>query len=150
KDSKEQIKQPKDLLDSSKISYNNAKLDNKELTITKDGGGLTINLPKDTSEKYKDLYFMIDAEIKKPKDKNYYIKVNEHKIFRHKLSYTYVRPSHTTTANIRAQNTVHIKLKKGNYNFDLKSIQVEYYTSLKNDVMIRKKQKIKIQSIKIY
>nr|WP_278759798.1 YfhO family protein [Mammaliicoccus lentus] len=146
KDSKEQIKQPKDLLDSSKISYNNAKLDNKELTVTKDGGGLTINLPKDTSEKYKDLYFMIDAEIKKPKDKNYYIKVNEHKIFRHKLSYTYVRPSHTTTANIRAQNTVHIKLKKGTYHFDLKSIQGEDYSTLKNAVKQSKNQDIKFHN----
>ncbi len=89
---------------------------------------------------------MIDAEIKKPKDKNYYIKVNEHKIFRHKLSYTYVRPSHTTTANIRAQNTVHIKLKKGTYHFDLKSIQGEDYSTLKNAVKQSKNQDIKFHN----
>lgn len=146
KKSNKQIKPPNDLLKSANISYNNASYNGKHLTVNKNGGGLTIDLPKNTAEKYKTLYLMMDAKIIKPRDMNYYISTNENKIFRYRLNYRYIRPHHTTTANIKSTNTVHIKLKKGTYHFNLKNIQGEDYSTLKNATKDAQSQNIKFHN----
>nr|WP_263313514.1 YfhO family protein [Mammaliicoccus sp. Marseille-Q6498] len=146
KKSNHKMKHPSNLKDSAKISYENASYDGKQLKVNKNGGGLIINLPKDTSKKYNSLYLMLDAQIKKPRNINYYIAANENKIFKYRLTYPYVRPSHTTTANIKANNTVHLRFKKGTYDFDLKSIQGEDYSNLKNAVKQSQSQNIKFKN----
>lgn len=144
--SNQQVKPAKDILKSAHISYNDASYNGKQLTVTKNGGGLTIDLPNNTADKYQTLYLMMDAKIIKPKDVNYYISTNENKIFRYRLNYPYIRPHHTTTANIKSANTVHVKLKKGSYRFNLKHIYGEDYQPLKNAVKSAQSQNIKFHN----
>ncbi|WP_323702586.1 YfhO family protein [Mammaliicoccus sp. Dog046] len=140
------VSKPENLLKSADVQYENASYDNKKLTVHKNGGGLNITLPKDTYKKYQSLYLGLDTEIQKPKNKNYYVAVNENKIFRYRLTYPYVRPHHTTVANVKSSNNVYIKLRKGTYKFDLKSIYGEDFSTLKQASKGFKSQNIKFKN----
>ena len=94
-------------------------------------GGLTLQLPKSVSNKYKDLYLEMDLELLSP-DKTHAVKLNEYTQERNKLTYKYRRFVTPVTMRIKSSDSIKLSLPKGTYRVNLKGLYGEDYSTLQH------------------
>ncbi|HDY9511807.1 TPA: YfhO family protein [Staphylococcus argenteus] len=124
----------KNLLSNSKINLNDAKWQSSTkhlLKVKQKNGGLTLQLPKSVSNKYKDLYLEMDLELLSP-DKTHAVKLNEYTQERNKLTYKYRRFVTPVTMRIKSSDSIKLSLPKGTYRVNLKGLYGEDYSTLQH------------------
>ncbi|MDU4602383.1 MAG: YfhO family protein, partial [Staphylococcus warneri] len=85
------FKRNPNLLSHADIKLNHAKqIKNHQIEVTKNNGGMQLQLPKSFTQRYKDLYIEMDVELLAP-DKNHRVSVNEYSQDRYPLTYKYRR-----------------------------------------------------------
>ncbi|RIO47380.1 YfhO family protein, partial [Staphylococcus pasteuri] len=119
------------LLSHTKRTLVNAKrLDNNHIEVTKNNGGIHLQLPQSISKQYKDLYVEMDVELLSP-DKKHTVAVNDYSQNRNELTYKYRRFVRPVTMRIKSSDDLNIKLSKGKYRIKVKGIYGENYQILK-------------------
>ncbi len=119
------------LLSHTKRTLVNAKrLDNNHIEVTKNNGGIHLQLPQFISKQYKDLYVEMDVELLSP-DKKHTVGVNDYSQNRNELTYKYRRFVSPVTMRIKSSDDLNIKLSKGKYRIKIKGIYGENYQILK-------------------
>lgn len=133
--SNKKLKAPDELLNDSKIEFNNSawikdKV-NEELFVDADGGGLTINLPKNKIKKAKDIYLQAYIELIN-KESNIIIDVNGYQNDRLFKGSTYRTHQNNLMYNMSKPKNgkIKISLPAGQYKLKIKSIQAEDYSML--------------------
>lgn len=125
------IEAARDLLPEATWSVEDALQTNDTLTVTKNGGGITLHLKPEEVARYKEMYVTIKADIITPADRDYYTSVNEFKQHRHAKNYRYRRVTRPTIMNVKASDALHIGFPKGTYHLNVYSIYGEDYKTLK-------------------
>ncbi|WP_275112694.1 YfhO family protein, partial [Staphylococcus equorum] len=79
------------LLPKAETTLRNAKqIDQKHIQGQKNNGGLTMQLPESSVNRYQDMYVEMDVERIAPASEHY-VKINEYKQKRNRLDYKYRR-----------------------------------------------------------
>ncbi|KOR13847.1 hypothetical protein AMC75_02895 [Staphylococcus carnosus] len=119
------------LLSDTTSHLNQAKqLDKNHIKVTKNRGGMTLQLPSSIADKYKDMYVEMDIERLSPSGEHY-VKVNEYQQKRNRLDYKYRRFVSPVTMRVKASPDLNIQLPKGKYRLSVKGIYGENYQTLK-------------------
>lgn len=127
------LKPNKNLVNEAKPTYINAhKSDNNSLTVTKNNGGIQYQLPSKLAHQYKDMYIEMDVVLRKP-DKRHKISVNEYTQQRNKLTYKYRRVVKPITIRVKANDKLRLKLAKGKYDYKIRGIYGEDYSTLRSN-----------------
>ncbi|POC81379.1 hypothetical protein CRN61_00180, partial [Vibrio vulnificus] len=109
------FKRNPNLLSHADIKLNHAKqIKNHQIEVTKNNGGMQLQLPKSFTQRYKDLYIEMDVELLAP-DKNHRVSVNEYSQDRNPLTYKYRRFVSPVTMRVKSSNLLNIKLSPGKY-----------------------------------
>ncbi|MCI2769019.1 YfhO family protein [Staphylococcus warneri] len=118
------------LLSHADIKLNHAKqIKNHQIEVTKNNGGLQLQLPKFYAQRYKDLYVEMDVELLAP-DKNHHVSVNEYSQDRNPLTYKYRRFVSPVTMRVKSSDLLNIKLSPGKYRLKVNGIYGENYQTL--------------------
>lgn len=126
------FKPNKNLLSDTSATLKDAhRLDNHQLIIEKDNGGISYQLPSSIANKYKDMYVEMDVELLSP-DKEHDVGINEYNQHRNELSYKYRRFVTPVTMRVKANEKLNLKLSKGKYRVNVKGIYGEDYHTLRH------------------
>lgn len=112
------------------------------LKVKQKNGGIDFKVPEHIADKYKDLYFEMELELKSP-NKPHKVKLNDTKQQRSSLDYSYRRVVNPITIRIKSDQDVRLNLQKGKYQYKLKGIYGEDYQTLKSAAKSVDKVKIK-------
>ncbi|EJJ6353914.1 YfhO family protein [Staphylococcus pseudintermedius] len=118
------------LLPKAKVTPRDASIKGKMLKVRQQDGGVDIQLPKDVQQRYHDYYIEMDIELLSP-NQPHYLKLDDFYQRRTKLDYAYRRYVTPITVRVPVRDTVKLKLKQGDYRFQLKGIYGEDYSTLK-------------------
>lgn len=100
------FKPNKNLLSDASATLKDAhRLDNHQLIIEKDNGGISYQLPSSIANKYKDMYVEMDVELLSP-DKEHDVGINEYNQHRNELSYKYRRFVTPVTMRVKANENL--------------------------------------------
>ncbi|MBF0768337.1 YfhO family protein [Staphylococcus warneri] len=125
------FKRNPNLLSHADIKLNHAKqIKNHQIEVTKNNGGMQLQLPKSFTQRYKDLYIEMDVELLAP-DKNHRVSVNEYSQDRNPLTYKYRRFVSPVTMRVKSSNLLNIKLSPGKYRLKVNGIYGENYQTLR-------------------
>ncbi|WP_262587796.1 YfhO family protein [Staphylococcus sp. IVB6181] len=116
--------------------------DDHTLHVKEKNGGIDYEVPDNIKNKYKDLYFEMELELKSP-DKPHKVKLNEARQQRSSLNYSYRRVVNPITIRVKADDKVRLNLQKGKYKYQLKGVYGEDYKTLKSAAKEEDKVKIK-------
>ncbi|MCE4956767.1 YfhO family protein [Macrococcoides caseolyticum] len=143
------IEPARNLLNKAQIHLQDAKLTGQSLTVTKENGGPRIQLPKSIVQKYKDFYVTMSIESKTFKD-YHYVWLNEIYQSRKPLDDDYRRFNPTITLKVNAQRLLELKLKPGEYHFQLNGIYGENYETLKKAAQQQDRHQFKFDHGKMH
>ncbi|MEJ7540949.1 YfhO family protein [Staphylococcus intermedius] len=118
------------LLSKATVTPRDASMKGKMLKVRQQDGGVDIQLPKDVQQRYHDYYVEMDIELLSP-NQPHYLKLDDFYQRRTKLDYAYRRYVTPITVRVPARDKVQLKLKQGDYRFQLKGIYGEDYSTLK-------------------
>lgn len=125
------FKRNPNLLSHADIKLNHAKqIKNHQIEVTKNNGGMQLQLPKSFTQRYKDLYIEMDVELLAP-DKNHRVNVNEYSQDRNPLTYKYRRFVSPVTMRVKSSDLLNIKLSPGKYRLKVNGIYGENYQTLR-------------------
>lgn len=113
---------------SSKLNHAE-RIDKNHIKVTKNHGGMTLQLPQSVSGQYKDMYVEMDIEKEAPFGEHY-VKVNEYQQKRNPSDYKYRRFVSPVTMRVKASPDLKVQLPKGKYRLSVKGIYGENYHTL--------------------
>lgn len=130
------------LISQADIKLNHAKqIKNHQIEVTKNNGGIELQLPKSYAQRYKDLYVEMDVELLAP-DKKHRVGVNEYSQERNPLTYKYRRFVSPVTMRVTSSDLLNIKLSPGKYRLKINGIYGENYQTLRKSAKQLKKVEI--------
>ena len=119
------------LLSSATLQYNNSKMTEEGLLhVTKDDGGIILNLPKGTMKKYDDMYVTFYGKLTDNETNYHHYWVNENYETRKPLNDDYRRELGDRVIAAKANDQISIRMKAGKYHFKVKGIHGEDYSQL--------------------
>ncbi|ARJ51685.1 YfhO family protein [Staphylococcus lutrae] len=118
------------LLSQAVVTPRDASMTDDILTVHHKDGGVDIRLPENIRQRYHDYYIEMDLELLSP-NQPHYLKLDDFYQRRTKLDYAYRRFVTPVTIRVPVRDTMQLKLKKGDYRFQLKGIYGEDYATLK-------------------
>ncbi|MDT3995681.1 YfhO family protein, partial [Mammaliicoccus fleurettii] len=127
-----QLNKSQNLLNQTKITERDANYNNNTLTVPNNGDGITINLPKKVTSKYKDMYLMMHLERKLPQS-NFTIQINDYENNRlfEDSKYRMNQDDLLYRIPVPKDGKIFIGLTNGKYNLKLQGLYVENYDALK-------------------
>lgn len=127
-----QLNKSQNLLNQTKIIERDANYKNDTLTVPNNGDGITINLPKKVTDKYKDMYLMMHLERKLPQS-NFTIQINDYdnnRLFEDS-KYRMNQDDLLYRIPVPKDGKIFIGLTNGKYNLKLQGLYGENYNTLK-------------------
>ncbi|EPO5901691.1 YfhO family protein [Staphylococcus pseudintermedius] len=118
------------LLSTATVTPRDASMNGKILTVHEKDGGVNIDLPQNVKARYNDYYVEMDIELLSP-NQPHYLKLDDFYQRRTKLNYAYRRFITPITVRVPVRDTMQLRLKQGDYRFELKGIYGEDYSTLK-------------------
>lgn len=141
------IKKNKNYIQDITLTHRDATYKNTTLNVTADNGGLTFDLPKE-ARRMKDIYVQMDIVLEHP-NSEHYVWLNETIQSRKLLDDDYRRYNKTITMRVAPTDQIHLKLKKGQYQFKLKGIYMDDGTAVQKAAQEKNKHYMNNQGSKI-